>query len=459
MRAFLKKMMSKAPEPVVELAKVIYDFASPETRYGKPYVDALELLAAGGQWSLDELAAYQDKCLGQLIGHCRARVPYYRELFKKMGIIPSDIEGTTDLGNLPFLTKQIVRDRKHDLMAEDFPYLQQDHEHTSGSTGAPLDFYLDRKTRAMEMALALRVLLWLGYGKGDRVAEFKEDRFVDPKRICRYFPGSRHLKFSFFTVDDERLDRMVKELQRFRPAFIKAFPSSILILARWMERHGRTIPPPKCIITSSENLYPSIREQVERVFRAPVIDYYGQNERVATAFQCSLANGYHVQMEEAVVEMIPSRGEQCEIVGTSLISFGMPFIRYRTGDLAVPGAEPCPCGKSHPLISRIVGRECDVIITPEGNIVAPVAMDYAFCHLDEIREAQIIQESVDTLRVKIVAWDALSESTRTRLRREIDSYLQSPAMKVYWEEVDEIPRTNGGKRPFVVSKINMDDFL
>ncbi len=452
-------MMSKAPEPVVELAKVLYDLAPPETRYGKPYVDALGLLAAAEQWSSDELAAYQDECLVQLIGHCYAGVPYYKELFRTLDIVPSDIKGTADIEKLPFLTKQIVRERRQDLIAEDFPYLQQDHEHTSGSTGAPLDFYLDRKTRAMEMALALRILLWLGYKKGDRIAEFKEDRFADPHRICRYFPGSRHLKFSFFTVDDEKLDRMVKELQRFRPVFIKAFPSSILVLARWMERNGREIPPPRYILTSSENLYPSIREQAERVFQAPVIDYYGQNEQVATAFQCSLADGYHVQMEEAVVEMIPSRGEQCEIVGTSLMSFGMPFIRYRTGDLALPGSGSCPCGRSHPLISRIVGRECDIIITPEGNIVAPVAMDYAFYHLEEIREAQIIQESVDTLRVKIIAWDALSDSTRAALGEEIDSYLQSPAMKLLWEEVEEIPRTRGGKRPFVVSKINVDDFL
>jgi phenylacetate-CoA ligase len=164
-------------------------------------------------------------------------------------------------------------------------------------------------------------------------------------------------------------------------------------------------------------------------------------------------------MEEAAVELIPSRGDQCEIVGTSLTAFGMPFIRYRTGDLAIPASEPCPCGRSHPLISRIVGRGCDVIVTPERNIVAPVAMDYAFYHLEEIREAQIVQESIDTLRVKIVPWESLSDMTRGTLLREIDSYLQSPTMKVIWDEVGEIPRTAGGKRPFVVSRINVDEYI
>jgi phenylacetate-CoA ligase len=459
MRGLLKTMFSKAPEPVVDLAKVAYDWVPPSLRYGKPYRDAVSLLRKTERWDFDTLVTYQEALLGRVINHCYQNVPYYREIFDKGHLKPADIRTSDDLQKLPFLTKEIVRQRKGDLVATDFSMLERDPDSTSGSTGDPLDFLVDRPTRAMEMALALRHLWWLGYEKGDKVAEIKEDAFSDPQRICRYFPGSNHLRFSFFRVDDTKLEQMATELDRFRPRFIKAFPSSLYVLSRWMDRHNRTIPSPKCIITSSENLYPSIKEQAEKVFRAPVIDWYGQNEKVATACQCAVGQGYHIQMEQAVVELIPSGTDDFEIVGTSLQAYGMPFIRYRTKDKAIPENKPCPCGRPHPLISKIVGREGEIIITPEGKIVAPVAMDYAFYHLEEIKEGQIIQEDIRTLRVRIVPWETVSQSTRETLKKEIQYYLQSSTMNILIEEVEEIPRTSRGKRPFIISRLNMEDYI
>ena len=448
-----------APDSVVDLGKIADDLVPPSWRYGKPYRDALTLLETSEQWNLEALKEYQEKLLGLMMHHCYHQVPYYRELFDKEHLKPDDIRTAGDLKKLPLLTKEIVRERKKDLIARDFPVLQRDPDSTSGSTGDPLDFFVDRPTRAMEMALALRHLRWLGYRKGDKIAEIKEDSFSDRERISRYFPGSNHLRFSFFRVDDTKLEQMVTELDRFKPTYIKAFPSSLYVLARWMERNQRTIPPPKCIITSSENLYPSIKEQAEKAFSAPVIDWYGQNEKVATACQCSLAQGYHIQMEQAVVELIPSGPSDFEIVGTSLHAFGMPFIRYRTRDKALPCETPCPCGRAHPLISEIVGREGEIIVTPEGRIVAPVAMDYAFYHLEEIKEGQIIQEDIRTLRVKIVPWKHVSRATLETLQNEILSYLQSSEMRVLIEEVESIPRTRRGKRPFIISRLNMADYI
>lgn len=459
MRAFLKRLVLNAPESVVELARVAYDIVPCSMRYGKPYRNVLSLLAKSEHWDLTALIAYQETMLRRLLNHCYTSVPYYREVFNNLRLKPVDIRTLADLKALPYLTKEIVRKRKRDLIATDFSVLERDNETTGGSSGTPLDFYVDNTTRAMEMALLLRHLLWLNYRAGDNIAEIKEDSFNDPDRICRFFPGSRHLRFAFFRVDEAKLKKMVDALEAFRPAFIKAYPSSLFVLSRWMQRNGRKIPAPRYIITSSEALYPSIKEQAEACFHAPVIDWYGQNEKVATAFQCSLARGYHIQMEQAIVEFMPCGGEECEIVGTSIQSFGMPFIRYRTADLGVMCSEPCPCGRKHPVITRITGREGEFIVTPERNIIAPVAMDYAFYHLDEIKEGQIVQEDIRTLTIKVVPWENISDSTKGRLLTEIKSYLRSPTMKVNIEEVEEIPRTRVGKRPFIISRIKIDDYV
>ena len=132
----------------------------------------------------------------------------------------------------------------------------------------------------------------------------------------------------------------------------------------------------------------------------------------------------------------------------------MPFIRYQTGDLAVKSNDRCPCGRRHPLLAQINGREGDVIITPERNIVAPVAMDYAFYNLEEIKEGQVIQEDIKTLRVRVVPWDNLSVRTRNNLLEQVKSHLGSTTMQIILEEVEAIPRNNRGKRPFVISRVD-----
>jgi phenylacetate-CoA ligase len=459
MRGYLKGLLNLAPAPVVDWAKKAYDFVPPSLKYGKPYREALALIEESEWWDEKSMREYQARLLRRLMAHCYESVPYYRKLFHETGLKPYDIDGPEDLAKFPFLDKQIVRERKSDLLSETIPSRRLEPEVTSGSTGAPLDFHIDLATRAMERALALRQLFWLGYQQGDVIAEIKEDSFANPERVFYYYPASRQLRFAFFNVDDRKLAAMADALERYKPAFIKAFPSSLYIISRWMERNKRSVPPVKYVVTSSENLYPSIKDQAERVFNARVIDHYGQNEQVAYAFQCAEGNGYHVQIEQCILELIPAGDGKWEIVGTSLHNLGMPFVRYRIGDLAVKGEGTCPCGRKHPLLAGIIGRDGDVIVTPERNIVAPVAMDYAFYHLEEIKEGQIIQEDISTLRVKIVPWETFSDTTRHVLLARLESYLQSPTMNVIIEEAEEIPRTKRGKKPFLISRIKIDQYI
>jgi phenylacetate-CoA ligase len=458
-RAFLKAFLPRIMGPLWDPAKIMYDMVPLSLRYGRAYSEAVSLLDASERWSLEKLVAYQEQMLRRLIRHCYTNVPYYRKVFLERGLVPDDISTISDLEKLPFLTKEIVRKHKKDFLATNFSPNRAHLDSTSGSTGNPLDFYVDDATKAIEVALAYRHLKWLDYQNDDMIAEIKEDCFIDPDRVYWYLPGSRHLKFSFFTVDDARLEKTALALERFQPKFLKVFPSSLFVLSRWMERHRKTIKPPKYIITSSETLYKSTKDLAEKVFRAPVIDWYGQNEKVATAFQCEFSRGYHIQMEQAIVELVPSKAGYFDIVGTSLHAFGMPFIRYRTGDTGVKESELCPCGRPHPVLSQVMGRECEFIITPEKRIIMPTAMDYAMYHLEEIKESQIIQEDINTLRIKMVPWDNISESTKAQLLHELRRYLGSPGMELILEEVEEIPRTSRRKKPFVISYVNLEDYI
>jgi phenylacetate-CoA ligase len=199
-----------------------------------------------------------------------------------------------------------------------------------------------------------------------------------------------------------------------------------------------------------------LKEMLENVLKAPVIDFYGHNELTVAAAQYGCRDMYHVRGELGIMDLEPVAGAEFEMVGTSLHNFAMPFIRYRTGDMAMKLKERCRCGLDHSVLSAVSGRLGDIIITPESKYVSPSIIDYCFNNLDEIKEGQIVQEDVDRLKVKIVPWDGISEGTRAKLLADIEASLQSPRMAVSIEVVDEIPRTLGGKRLMVISNLRTD---
>lgn len=459
LKSRIKRALSHFPSPVVDWSGVLYDFLPPVWRYGGAYRTARAVLNRSEWWTGTQLAQYQADCVRRLVVHCAEHVPYYRELFRDHGINPLEIQHPEDLHRIPVLTKEIVRKRKNDLIADNYPAARRERETTSGTTGSPLDFYFDESTRAMERALARRHLQWLGFDANDRIAELKVAKFADPNRLFMYYPASKTVKFAFFRVDENVLERIFTILEDYRPTFVKAFPSSLNVLVRWMEKHGKSLGGVRFVVTSSETLYPWIKDRAERVLGALVIDHYGQNENVAVAFQCTEADGYHIQHENNVFELLPTDRGDREIVGTCLHNYAMPFLRYRTGDLAEPAGTTCPCGRSHSLIKNIKGREGDFIITPERTIVDPAAIDYAFHHLHEIREARITQEEIGKIVISVVGWESISRETIDALRERVRTYVNSQLLEIAIEVKESIPPTSRGKKPFIVSRVNLGDYL
>jgi phenylacetate-CoA ligase len=68
--------------------------------------------------SSQDVAANQSQRLSALLAHAEARVPYYREMFQSLGIKSRDIRSMKDFAELPLLTKDIIRERERDLIAD-----------------------------------------------------------------------------------------------------------------------------------------------------------------------------------------------------------------------------------------------------------------------------------------------------------------------------------------------------
>ncbi len=452
MIAFLKSLARDSSFPFKDILHSAYNALPPSIIYGKTYRDMLKLFRETESWDRSKLEEYQNRRLSKLIKHAYEHVPYYRQVFDEHGLTPSQIQTISDLPKIPFLTSEIMKRRWNEFVATNVSPFQREMSHTSGSTGPALYFYFDKTTIPVERAQAMRQLLWLGYKKGDIVAVIKSQPFNPSGKMVKYLPGVKELRISLADPSDENLEQVCNILADYRPAFIRGWPSSIYTIAQWMSQTNRRLPSPKYVVTSSENLYSYVKRRIEECFGAPVVDGYGQSEFVAYALQCSYGRAYHVQMETAVVEFTPYKGNLCEIVGTCLWNRAMPFIRYRTGDLAIRGSEPCPCGRASDTLSEVIGRTSDIVFRDEiSGDISPVS-SCSFYDAEEIRETQVLIEGDRNVTVRIVPRSKISSSLELRIKQEIAECLNIPPENVTVQKVDRIHPAESGKRPLIVGR-------
>ena len=196
---------------------------------------------------------------------------------------------------------------------------------------------------------------------------------------------------------------------------------------------------------------------IEAVFGCKVFNWYGNTEMTANIVECDHGS-LHVKPEHSVLEFLspegrPARpGELAEIVATGYGNEAFPLIRYRTGDTAIVSDRPCECGRGGPTVVSVTGRVEDIVVTPEGRHVG--RLDHVFKDSSNVREAQLIQESEDTLTVRIVRRDDYNEADTTLITHALRERL-GDRMQFHFEFVDRIPRGPNGKFRFVVSKVGL----
>jgi phenylacetate-CoA ligase len=174
--------------------------------------------------------------------------------------------------------------------------------------------------------------------------------------------------------------------------------------------------------------------------------------------QCEQGN-YHVQDHYGVIEILdphgsPAKpGEMGEIICTGLNNMAMPFIRYRTDDTAIPKPGHCPCGRGGALVERITGRIEDIIVTPDGRYLS--RLDFVFKEMPNVKEAQLIQETPQSIRLRLVAGPAFSQSDKDRIAANLMERAGS-GIRLQFELVDSIPRLPNGKFRYVISKVGLN---
>jgi phenylacetate-CoA ligase len=337
---------------------------------------------------------------------------------------------------------------------------------SGGTTGDPLWVVHDRTYREHTGAVTLWFDEWSGHVLGRANVALWEMR-ARPMRQAVMEALGRFLRhetlFPISTLSKATMDGYLRRLNRRPPSKLLGFAGATYQLARRAEAAGTRVVPPRVLMVSAEPLSREMRETIERVFGAPVVNRYGSVETGGVACECLHRRGLHVSALTHHVEVVRSDGSSClpgeigELAITVLSNYSMPLIRYRIGDLAaVPDDDrSCACGRPFPRISRVVGRALDFFVRRDGVWVHGVNVKRFYHRVPWIEQFQVIQVAIDRIVVKLIDRDRTPDPLFARRAdlQEIAAYLRGlmgADCQVDFEFVTSIPRAPSGKHRLTV---------
>lgn len=425
----------------------------------KYYVEWIKFLKESEGWSREQIEEYQLAELKRIVRYAYENTKAYRALYDSFGITPEAIHAVEDFRKLPFVEKEMIRDKLEDFAVH---LRGRTYITTGGSTGIPFGFYRDKIAFAKEIASKAYQYYRVGWKEGDRQLVFR-GLPIPCNNHMKFYPRFNELRCSSYHLVPEWTEVYRQRAFEFKPDWIRCYPSSGYIFARLLRETDRPFPPIKGILCASENLYEFQKELMSEVFDARVFSHYGHYEMAVLAGFCEYEDTYHVLPQYGYAELINSdgqpvteRGQIGEIVGTSFITKATPFIRYRTRDLAMLNGYGCPaCGRPYQIWERIEGRSQEFIVTDRGRYISMTAInmhDDIFAH---IKQFQFFQQEKGVITFRFIPKGSCDESVVQDMKRRLMVKVGND-MELKMERVEDITLTPRGKHRLLVQEMKLE---
>ena len=439
------------------LSRVTYAFN--EAIQGRDTLYYFNELKKIRNYSEDELKVFQFERLKKLLVYACNHTDYYKKAFDKAGFDPANMTSFENFQKTSLLTKSDIRNDATGFIANDKKRKLTRYA-TSGSTGHPLIFYLSNERTAAAKAAYLVLYDWWGLGIGDREAVlWGSSRDISAYSIAKKIRDrllNTHL-LPAFAMGEKTMQKYIDFIRKYRPKDIFGYAHSIYILARFAKNRGVSLKDAgvKVIFTTAEALHDFQRELIQEAFGCPVANCYGGRESGLIAFECP-AGGMHLNpniITEIVKDGVPVKpGDKGEIVITDLDSYGMPFIRYRTGDEGILSAKPCACGRTSAVMEKVLGRNTDYVVNAKGEFIHPLALEYIFRELAGVDYFKITQKKEDKLVIDLVVNQKFDKSLERHIKDKVCQAMNGPVdVDIRFIKEDEIDQ--GDKYKFVVSEV------
>lgn len=448
------------------LAISMYGVAYRQERLGGRFRQYVSEFSERDRCTPEQMRAYVEGELRRTLLHAFDQAPYYAAKWAAAGIAREELPGITvdRLPLLPVTPKQDLRRDPESFVAADVRRWKRLHRyHTSGSTGTPVTTICTSEAhRRFLAARDVRSFGWAGATLLEPRAMIGGRMVVpsanSPAPYYRYNFAERQVYFSAYHISPDRVADYVRGFNRYRPRVLTGYAHCYYFLARMMlEQDLKLNYQPRCLVLSSEKTTPEMKAIIRQAFGARAFEEYGSVENCALATECESGN-LHVHPDFGVVEIVDDDGaplppnREGRILCTGLLNDAQPLIRYEIGDIAAWSHEPCPCGRNQlPVLKRIEGRVEDAVVGPDGREM--VRFHGLFIALPHVIEGQVIQESIDLLRVRVVATSNFGPEQQRAIEQRVQARL--PGVRVVVERVPTIERTGAGKFRAVISRITL----
>lgn len=430
-------------------------------RYGFNMKSYRQLVSESFSWSEAQWAEYHGNLLKIMIRHAYEHVPYYHELFNRIGLDPFSIENVSDLEKIPITRKSDVMQNPSAFIADNYSNYHYMHHHTGGTTGIMMPYLNDRKSWALNWAIKMEMFERAGYHYGKDMLAVMAGGSLIPKRnmgfkhkIWRCINNYESMPIMHLTP--EMMEHYYKIIIEKKIKFLRGYPSAISTFADYINTKHYSLPL-KAVFTTAEMLYPYQRDLIKLAFGCDTWDAYGCGDGMGHAIDCECHDKKHICEQVSIMQIVDSNGceveanKEGEIVLTSLYDFAMPFIRYAPGDIAVKGDNDCCCGIKSKTLNKVMGRSSDVFRFTNGRILNGLSFPIEDL-LKEIRRYQLVHIEQDYVKLYIEQNVNITKDRINKLKNLVE-YHCGEGVRVEIEIVDKIAIPVSEKFRYIVNRV------
>jgi phenylacetate-CoA ligase len=310
-----------------------------------------------------------------------SRIPFYASRFKELGFQPGDLKSLSDLALLPFTEKDDLRNNYPDgLSAVPKESITRFHA-SSGTTGKITVIGYTAKDVGIWAELMARSLMASGVTASDVVNVAYGYGLFTGGLGAHY--GAELIGAAVLPCSSGSSQRQVRLMRDLKVTALCCTPTYALYLGEvamdmGLDFRDKQTLPLKTGVFGAEPWSDNMRQTIEDKLGINAMNIYGLSEVMGpgVSIEClESKKGLHIFEDHFLPEIINpvsgqvlEPGQEGELVLTTLTKEGTPLIRYRTRDITSFLKEPCPCGRSHRRMSRVMGRSDDMIIIRGVNV-------------------------------------------------------------------------------------------
>lgn len=338
----------------------------------------------------EQRKVYMRDKLIETLNFAKVSVPYYKELFTNINFDPNKLaKDIKYLENIPYLTKDIINEQKDRLLSTSLENIKYHERKTGGSTGVSTMIYYDQVGLDYSAAITRYCRNEIGATPHSSEIHFAASfakpqvKKIPTKDDVKNFVLNRSNIF-FDKMDESNLNDIWKSIKERRPHLIHGHPSTLYMLACYLENQNIEKKVFNIFESSGELLQDYMKKKITEVFGCEVIDRYGSAEFGVIGYELNGVNsGLKILDSEGWPEYrVTSDGN--ELIFTGFHNRLMPLIRYATGDMSKIVEE-----KDGFYMKDVIGRIHDIITIDGIKYPTHSIMDVLDHQVGGIQEFQI----------------------------------------------------------------------